>query len=345
MRSLRVLAAAAAVAGCASSVQADNRLEAIDPLTFSFGAAIGVSQNGLWVGGGLGSPQTSFIWSAATAITTALPDTPLGGGYASAVSDSGAIATVVVGSVAHRYTSSGYQVINNSTGDLVGMSPDGTSVVGLGTSNSPAWTWTESGGLVPLPTSFTLGGASGNALRLAGATSIGPAIRNQDGTITQLTPPTGVTGAALAKQVSNDGTIACGNIGNRAWQWASGVPSLIPTIPGNPNASMNVVAMADDGNIIFGNTNSGSVGVWVWTPELGTVTIRQFLIAAGVSVSGWSNFGAFDASADGHTLVGLAGNGGGFGPFYLHLDQFPVPAPSGALLLGLAALLRARRSR
>lgn len=339
------LFAAALAAGCTCAVQADNRLEAIDPLTFTFGAAIGVSQNGQWVGGGLGSPQTSFIWNATSSVTTALPDTPTGGGYTSAVSDSGSVAIVLVGSIAHRYTSSGYQVLNNASGDLVGMSPDGSTAIGMGSLTSPAWIWTESGGLAPIPTSFTLGGASANAQRLAGATSIGPAIRNLDGTITQLTPPTGITGAALAKQVSNSGSIASGNIGSRAWKSISNVPSLLPTIPGSPNASMNVIAMADDGNIIFGNTNAPGIGVWVWTPELGTVTIRQFLIAAGVSVSGWSNFGAFDASADGHTLVGLAGNGGGFVPFYLHLDQFPVPAPSGALLLGLAALLRSRRAR
>lgn len=338
------LFAAALAAGCTCAVQADNRLGAIDPLTFTYGLAACISPNGQWVGGAIGGPQTSFIWNAGTATTTALPHSPTGGGFTAAISDSGTPAAVLVNSNCYRLTSSGYQLITDRSSDLAGMAADGSTIIGAG-SGAPAWTWTEAAGYQTLPTGFALGGASTNAQRLAGAAGGNAVIRTLGGDSTTLTSPTGVAGTALAKQVSNDGSIVSGNIGSRACQWISGVPSLLPTIPGNPSAPMNVIAMADDGNVIFGNTNAAGVGVWVWTPELGTITIRQLLTAAGINVSGWSNFSAFDASSDGHSLVGFAGNGGNIVPFYVHLDQFPVPAPSGALLLGLGALLRARRTR
>ena len=133
------LFAAAVAAGCTCAVQADNRLEAIDPLTFTYGLAACISPNGQWVGGGIGDPQTSFIWNAGTATTTALPHSPTGGGFTAAISDSGTSAAVLVNSNCYRFTSSGYQLISDRSGDLAGTPADVSAII-PGVSQPPAWT-------------------------------------------------------------------------------------------------------------------------------------------------------------------------------------------------------------
>ena len=80
-------------------------------------------------------------------------------------------------------------------------------------------------------------------------------------------------------------------------------------LPGG-NFSSAATAVSADGNVIVGSGSSAEgFEAFFWTPSLGMVSLKQYLLDHGVTeVAGWLLTFATDVSADGTTIVGTGFN-------------------------------------
>jgi probable HAF family extracellular repeat protein len=116
-------------------------------------------------------------------------------------------------------------------------------------------------------------------------------------------------------------------------------------LPGGDFYSL-AYGVSADGSVIVGQANTGSEEAFLWTPSLGMVNLRDYLMAHGVrGLESWRLIRAFDVSADGLTIVGAGSNG-----VYAEAWMATIPEPSaivlsaiGAILAGFALLRRCAR--
>lgn len=170
----------------------------------------------------------------------------------------------------------GFARSGDSRSQALGMSGDGSTVVGLSENISQGtgggFVWTAATGMRPMPGLF---GLTDTHCRGANA----------------------------------DGSIIVGETGHRATLWdADRVAHDLGSIPGL--VSDFAYAVSDDGSIVVGYAINGNDGLTstgtIWTPQAGLRRARDVLAERGVAVP--SNFTiriCFAVSADGSTIAGL----------------------------------------
>ena len=100
-------------------------------------------------------------------------------------------------------------------------------------------------------------------------------------------------------------------------------------------------AVSDNGRVVVGQIDTGTLHAGIWTPERGPELLSSYLASFSISIP--ANVSLLDAtavSADGRTIAGYTGAPGSvFQGFVV-----TIPAPPAALALGIL-LSRRRRSR
>jgi probable HAF family extracellular repeat protein len=280
--------------------------------------ASGVSADGtVIVGMQGGMDQVAYRWTGRSGMALSKRATATG------VSADGSVVIGVKDSVAFRWTpASGMTLLgflpNNLNNGMFlsephGVSADGSVVVGFGSGSSPyyseAFRWTAEEGMVSLGFLPTLGESSS------------------------------------ASAVSADGSVivgASGTFNRQAFRWTAETGMVgLGFVPGMRFSG--ATGISANGKIIVGWIGTGS-GYWppdgdafVWTEELGMVSLRDLLVSNGVNdVEGWTLSGATAISADGTTIVGT-----GFNP---HGDleawraTIVIPEPSAWVLAAVGAI-------
>lgn len=304
--------------------------------------AHGVSQDGAWIVG-VGTPaqgQTSAtIWDAVNGLV-ALPDVPPDDtnnyNWAFDISDDG---TVVVGfgeyfSPPHNNTfREAARWVNGSPqrlgflgmgpvaiSDATGVSADGSIIVGYSTFDGGGpfdykpFRW-ETGVMseINVPADWSpLALATG--ISADGSTIIGYGISNlggyqgfywRNGTAVGLGDLGDGKANAYAFGVSADGSVIVGSSGSaegsRAFRWENGVMQNLGVIDGGTTSGAR--AVSDDGEIIVGRGNSGTV--FIWDADNGMRDLRAVLEDDhGLDLSDWTNLTAYGISGDGTVIVG-----------------------------------------
>ncbi|MGD9648025.1 MAG: hypothetical protein AB7U73_20095 [Pirellulales bacterium] len=337
--------------------------------------AVGVSSWSL-----SGSGLQAFRWTSGGGMV-GLGDLP-GGVFSSTAADVSDDGDVVVGrgnsfqsfsegavNEAFRWTAGGGMV---GLGDLsggsfsssaLGVSPDGTVVVGQGTSASgiEAFRWTAGGGMVGLgdlsggafESTASAASADGSVVVGRGTSASGiEAFRwtTASGMVGLGDLPGGIFGSS-AFDVSPDGSVVVGQsnsaLGNEAFRWTAGAGMVgLGIFPGGVINSSVAHAVSADGAIIVGSSTSPSGSqAFLWTEIDGLQNLRDLLIAGGATgLTGWTLSTATDISPDGRTIVGTGTNPLGRTEAWIAI----VPEPSSFVLAGCGALgallLAARRS-
>ncbi len=316
-------------------------------------AANAISADGTTVVGGTqrGNDGASFYWTAATALVEF--DAPIGGwSYASGVSADG---RVIVGSSRRESQTSAYRWASGSGLSFLQSTPgasetyandvsdDGSIIAGYDSFGAVRWRVTDPG-IIADPLLFNLS-ASANAISgdgqvLVGATSaFGPAVRwTPQGT--QSFPLLGGLPTGSATVANADGSVIAGVFADGSpfrWSVTDGLLPLGQIVsPGRATP----YAMSADGLIIAGWLDSSDDNAFVWTPQIGVVTLESLIDQIGLDRTGWQFQLVTDISADGLTLVGWARYQGEQGSF---IAQIPAPSANGVIFLG--ALLVRRRVR
>ena len=166
----------------------------------------------------------------------------------------------------------------------------------------------------------------------------------------------GYFGAGVAFDVSQDGQVVVGDLGDRAFRWNEGIgmqlmdPSGLLLDPNDPFPYQWALAVSGDGSVIVGeyhgNETSGQEvnGPFIWNARDGMRRLDTMLRTAGVEgMDRLGLGGAYDISADG-TRVLVRGYHRDFGPLPV-LVTIPEPTTTLLLGLGLAALGHSRRHR
>ena len=120
-----------------------------------------------------------------------------------------------------------------------------------------------------------------------------------------------------------------------AWRWTStdGVQMLGRLAPNNSSIAS---AISDNGNIVAGKAgqfdifNATSGAAFIWTHELGIVSLDQFVVSQGTFLDRWNLNTVTSMSSDGTRMVGSGGGPFGSGGWILDLDKINVcHAPPG----------------
>jgi probable HAF family extracellular repeat protein len=315
-------------------------------------------------------PNPAFTWTAAGGrvdfgLEAGLPRWTIAYGI------SGDASTVVgeslsrsqVDNQAFRWTGTGtYQTLgalpDYQRSAAYGVSGDGSVVVGRssrGTNDSlvQAFRWTASTGMQGL--GFTQGSSGvqseSKAVSRDGGTIVGYSETGQgrkDAFVwTQSTGmralpqlPGAPAGTSLASGVNFDGSLIVGFSGPTAAMWRNGQPIDLG-LPSGFNGG-NGRAVSDDGSVVVGLLYDGSLqAAGIWTAARGPETLASYLAANGVAIpAGWTPWAATCVSADGLTIGGWAHSSTGAQGFIAI-----VPAPGGAMVLGLGAVCAGRRRR
>jgi probable HAF family extracellular repeat protein len=110
--------------------------------------------------------------------------------------------------------------------------------------------------------------------------------------------------SAEADAISADGTVVTGfstsSTGQHAFRWTlTGGMEDLGVAPGY--AASSGWAMSADGSVIGGSDGATAM---IWTRATGMVTMRDFLIAHGVNVGGWTLQNCYAISSDGTAMAG-----------------------------------------
>ncbi|MFN8220114.1 MAG: hypothetical protein U0S12_08305 [Fimbriimonadales bacterium] len=278
----------------------------------------------------------------------------LSGYSASYGTDISADGTVVVGyctgdgtnSQAFRWTDAGGMV---GLGDLpggqfssraYGVSSAGSVVVGYGGASNlanGAFRWTSSTGMVALGYLPGTNVSAASAVSPDGGTIVGTsaalAFRWQSGT--------GMSGLGNlpngspypnASGVSSGGSVIVGTGNGVAYRWANGTGSFIGTLSGSTNSFANNVS--SDGLTLVGGTNTPIHRAFLWHPAYGTVDLKEFLLAHGVSaVANWQLDSAV-VSRNGRFLVGSGSNPNGASEAWIAEIDVPMLPRAYAVTVG-----------
>jgi probable HAF family extracellular repeat protein len=196
----------------------------------------------------------------------------------------------------------------------LGISPDGTVVVGRSTSASGAQAvvWTGSGGLTALP-SLGAGFSEARAATTGGGVIVGAsgnqACRWSLGASVQAL---GGVGGGRAFALTTDGSVIAGRGGSpnglEAFRWTASGPQWLGDLPGHAfESSANGVSA--DGTVVvgYGRSTQGREAIR-WTQATG-------LVGLGDLPGGFFESFAEGISADGHVIVGQSNSGAGWQAF------------------------------
>lgn len=206
----------------------------------------------------------------------------------------------------------------------LGVSPDGSVVVGAGTPDGRSYPdeacrWEDgvltglgdlSGGTLSYSISEAYAASTdgsvivGNSIHEPGA----EAFRWENDVMVGLGDFDGGIFFSWATDVSADGSVVVG-FGNRAdrekafrWTHAEG---LVPILHANPDAKTFAEAVSRDGSVVVGSYSlGGSGGAFRWTAEDGFIVLED--LPGGIPFTK-----AFDISADGSVIVGVASSARG----------------------------------
>lgn len=159
------------------------------------------------------------------------------------------------------------------------ISRDGSTIVGLSQTGGifgpiEAFSWTQGGGMVPLP------GLPGAPFSRGEANAV-----NADGSV--------IVGSAPDE-----------NGFTRAVKWTSAGVESLGTLPGE--FSLRAMAVSDDGQVIGGSTGLDGYA-FVWTPSTGMTWLSDHLASFGVILPPeWRLESVYSISGDGLTFAGEA---------------------------------------
>lgn len=204
--------------------------------------------------------------------------------------------------------------------------------------------WTESGGIQPLSFGTEVLGMSRDGSTIVGGLgTAGTGFRWTEAAGMEFFQPLGGTNRAGVSGVNFDGSIVVGNCGqaNIPTRWINGVPSVLAP---NDTSGINLAAafVSDNGNVVagIGQLSNGDQFAAVWTPDTGIVRLSDYLAMNGVVVPAGSILTSCTGlSADGSTFVGGALTPVGSQAF---VATIPAPGASAILVIGAVALLRRR---
>lgn len=169
-------------------------------------------------------------------------------------------------------------------------------------------------------------------------------------------PTPAETTFAVASTVSPNGNVVAGEVTTTAGGASFAVWSnnLVTTysLPSGQNRIFPT-HVSDDGQIVTGNVRSftGVDAGFIWTPSTGTVTAREYLLNAGVSIPLGPNqqlSGILDpvVSADGATIAGtISIFNTDSGITEVNFFRATIPAPSSLLLVAAACMITSTRRR
>lgn len=247
-------------------------------LTIPFGT---VSNDGLSVAGTVsGSPSQVFRWSASSGVVFLDPNPT-----------------------------------QNGSSSSVGISPDGSTIIGNWLGNTLAYRWTQNSGMVTISPGFVAIKASQDTRAIIGKVTGLPAVwTEQSGIISIPVPPGG--GVNTPQSVSDDGSVAYGTLSltnqKRTWKW---------TLAGGTHIISETTVAAgqctSDGLVMVSGTGSTQI-MSIYFEPLGLIPLESFLIANGI-FSGYGNQ-CVDISSDGRrVLTRLNSNDGGY---YILLPRY-----------------------
>lgn len=301
--------------------------------------AFGVSADGLIVAGNSG--LRPFRWSAPTGMQLLPVLVPLGPNQAATGVALSADGSVIVGHCdvrPVRWTSAGVSDLG-STGAPGGafaadVSADGEAIVGY--SGTSSFVWRQASGMQQIAPDSQATAISADGLTIAGYLySSNSAFRWR---------PPGSLESSIAgggvEDLSDDGSVMVGwiqtELGQRGHRWslASGV-QLLPTLAGASSAS--ATAVSGDGLIVAGSCQVGSAShAFVWSANLGTISLRDLLLSRGADLLGWTNFASISSmSADGRVVVGHGTFEGATRAFIADLSVLPPCAAADLFANGV----------
>lgn len=251
-----------------------------------------------------------------------------------------------------------YQIIGRQSGytngAAEGVSGDGSVVVGRSyipdsAEPSQAFRWTASGGLQPL--GFTRPGhyhSEAFAISRDGSVIVGISragagdafVWTQSGGMTALPSLPNSNSGSGAFGVNATGDIIVGYSGPGAlWtKWEDGLPTLLGGADGIARA------VSDNGRVVVGQIDTGTLHAGIWTPERGPELLSDYLASFGISIpANVSLLNATAVSADGRTIAGYTGLPGQVRQGFIAV--VPSPATAGILAAAFLAAPRRRRSR
>lgn len=233
----------------------------------------------------------------------------------------------------------GGPTLNLGGNEIVAINGDGTSLVNTqGTSN--LWRqglgWSSIPNMVPSDISrdgtWVVGDSAPQMMRWSAATG------------------TQILGPGRANTISDDGRTVAGDHNNRLIRWREGLGIQdLGTL--SDVTAFSTTGMSGDGSVIVGTASVTPPGgttrpiPFIWTQETGLMSMRNFLIARGISPSGWSLLELHEISSDGQTIVGFGINPDSqFTGIVIRVNGLPTPS-AAALALIAAAAIGVRRRR
>ncbi len=261
--------------------------------------------------------EEAFRWTAGGDIVGLGTGSDESYGYAASTDGS-----VIVGQVdgqPFRWTSgSGVVPLGHLAGGVYAkafsVSGDGSIVVGYD-SDSPnyaGYRWTQSTGMQPLGVS---GGSSINDISSDGTVYVGY-LGNEAFRLTStdgLVPlRTSTGGYSIALGVSADGSVIVGNMDDQAFRWTQSDGMVGLGFLAGDGSSV-ANAASGDGSIIVGASSDRDWTAFIWDETNGMRDLKDFLESDyGLDLTGWTLGGAYDISADGLTIVGWGENPQGY---------------------------------
>ncbi|MEL7483490.1 MAG: hypothetical protein AAFN41_03960 [Planctomycetota bacterium] len=287
----------------------------------SFYDAVDISPSGKYVVGrytnSVASGALSYIWSPADGMTS-------------------------IGPLPGQGTPTRINAVSDA-GVAVGASSIGRT--GTGVSLNRAVRWSDAGGLemLPMPSPADESQQS-NAFdvladgRIFGESASGRWLYSEATGFEMFSPE------ASLERINSDGTFLAGNdrdgeiydIRAAYWTEDSGRKFLDPFIDNGERYGIN--GMSDDGSVIIGEQNT--VGFLIWIDLGPPVRFEDYLESLNIDLEGRSILRLTGVSADGSTIIGVAGEPG-VGSIAFAVV---IPAP-GTLPVALVGVLALRRRR
>jgi probable HAF family extracellular repeat protein len=243
------------------------------------------------------------------------------------------------------------------------VSDDGTVVVGVdvvGASILGAFRWTPSPGLMALGDlpggvfHSNARGVSGNGAVIVGQARSAPGMEafrwTAGGGMVGLGDLPGGSFGSRAVAASYDGSVVVGysssSLGSsQAFRWTAGGGMVGLGDLEGPGFMVSASDVSADGSVVVGGGTRGSyLGPVRWTAARGMESIREILLAGGVTnMEGWLLEGVDGVSADGLTMIGNGTNPEGIREAWIATIPEPSTFALGALAIAALAALAMRR--